>query len=242
MNAKKPDDGQTPEAKADMTETQGSNDRAATEATTEKASGFSDLASQLQAVQAENAELKDKMLRVLAEMENVRRRMERDKAEATKYAITRFARDVVSVADNIRRAIDAAPAIAEGEATDTAQLKGFVEGVQMTERELLAVFERHGIKRIDPLGQAFDPNQHQAMFEAQVPNIAAGTVMQVLQAGFMLEDRVLRPALVGVARGEAKPADAPAHDSSAEGAAESELNGGEQPHTSAPGERLDKSV
>ncbi len=125
----------------------------------------------LDAVLAENAEMRDRLLRTMAEMENLRRRTEREKADTARYAISNFARDVLTVGDNLKRTIDHVPA--EAAAQDPA-LKSFLEGVELTERELLNVLERHGVTRIDPLGQRFDPNSHQAMYEVQNAERARG--------------------------------------------------------------------
>lgn len=150
---------------------------------------------------AEIADLKERVLRTMADMDNLRKRTEREKTETAKYAITRFAQDILSVSDNIRRAIDAVPpeAIKAEEA-----LKSLLEGVEMTEKGLLTAFEKHGITRVDPKGQLFDPNVHQAMFELENPDVTAGTIVEVVQAGYMISDRVLRPALVGISKGGAK--------------------------------------
>ena len=153
---------------------------------------------------AENAGLKDRALRLTAEMENLRRRTEREKAEATLYAASNFARDILAVSDNMDRALDA---VSEEEraAADTV-MANLLQGVEMVQRELLNTFERHGIQRINPLGERFDPNKHQAMFEAPDEKHDSGIVMQVVQPGFIIGERVLRPAMVGVARNEIKPA------------------------------------
>ena len=149
---------------------------------------------------AKIAELKDQTLRALAESENVRRRVQRDRDEALKFATTGLAKDLLPVADNLRRALDAIPkdALEKDEA-----LRNFATGVEMTERLLLTAFERHQIKRIEALGQKFDSNLHQAMFEVPGTGQPAGTVVQVLEAGYTISDRLLRPALVGVAKAEA---------------------------------------
>jgi molecular chaperone GrpE len=157
-----------------------------------------------QALAAEVADLKDRLLRTLAEMENLRRRTEREVADARAYGIAGFARDTLAVADNLRRALDAIAG--EGRESLSPAMTSFVEGVELTERELLKVLEKHGIKRFDPLGEKFDPNVHQAMFEVPDPSSPAGTVVRVVQAGFMIGERMLRPALVGVARGGPKAA------------------------------------
>jgi molecular chaperone GrpE len=158
------------------------------------------------ALRAEAADLKDKLLRAHAEVENIRKRSEREKEDTAKYAVSRFARDIVNVGDNFQRAIDAVP---PGAAEQDAALKSFLEGVTMTERELLNVLERYGIKRVQPAGEPFNPHLHQAVMEIQRSDVPAGTVVQVFQAGFTIEDRVLRPAMVAVAKGGPKTAQAP---------------------------------
>jgi molecular chaperone GrpE len=157
----------------------------------------------LEAVEAELADSKDRLLRALAETENVRRRLQRERDDAQKYAVGGFAKDLLSVVDNLRRALEAMP---EAEAND-ARTRGLRDGVAATERELLAVFERHGLKRIDPKGERFDHNFHQAIFEAERPDASPGTVVEVLQPGYTLYDRLLRPAMVGVAKAGARPSD-----------------------------------
>ncbi len=153
-------------------------------------------------LEAEKAELKDRLLRTLAEMENLRRRTEREVADARAYGVTKFARDMLGVADNLRRALESLPAEAR-EGLDGA-VRGMVEGVELTERELLKALDSHGVKKLDPLGQKFDPNMHQAMFEAPDPTQPKGHVVAVVQAGFSIGERVLRPALVGVSSGAPK--------------------------------------
>lgn len=180
--------------------------------------GMGGKAAEIEALQAETAELKDRLLRTVAEMENVRRRMERDKSETAKYAISNFARDVLSVGDNIRRAIEAVP---DDAATSDSALKSLLDGVEMTERELLNVLERHGIARVEPKGERFDPNQHQAMFEIENEDVPAGTILEVMQAGYIIADRVLRPAMVGVSKGGEKlPKPVPEPEAEAEAKAE----------------------
>ncbi|HEU4476098.1 MAG TPA: nucleotide exchange factor GrpE [Methyloceanibacter sp.] len=159
------------------------------------------LGADLDALLAENAEMRDRLLRTMADMENLRRRTEREKEDIARYAISNFARDVLTVGDNIKRAIDHVPA--EAAAQDPA-LKSFLEGVELTERELLNVLERHGVTRIEPLGQRFDPNSQQAMYEVQNADVPEGTVVEVMQSGYAIGDRCLRPALVAVAKGGAK--------------------------------------
>nr|WP_245930777.1 nucleotide exchange factor GrpE [Methylobacterium radiodurans] len=164
----------------------------------------------LAALTAERDEFKDRALRTLAEMENLRRRTEREVADARTYAVTNFARDVLNVADNIRRALESVPA--EARASADGALKGLIEGIELTERDLAKTLERHGVKAVEPQGQRFDPNRHQAMFEVPNTEVPNGTVVQVVQSGYVIGDRVLRPALVGVSKGGPKagpnPADA----------------------------------
>lgn len=152
---------------------------------------------QLEAARAEAAQLKDQLLRALAETENVRRRAQREREDAGKYAIANFARDVLQVNDNLQRALEAIPAAAL--AADEA-LKNLHEGVSATERQLGAALERQAVKRVWPMGEKFDANFHQAMFEVPTNDYAPGTVVQVMQAGYVIHDRLLRPALVGVAK------------------------------------------
>lgn len=170
------------------------------------------LSDQIVKLDAENSELKDRVLRTLAEMENLRRRTEKEIKDARDYAITAFARDLLAVADNLVRAVSAVPAEMR-EATEGG-VKALVDGVDMTGRELARVLEKHGVKKLEPMGARFDPNLHQAMFEIPNGDVATGTVLQVLQDGFQIGDRVLRPALVGVAKGGPKAAPAVAADGS----------------------------
>ena len=155
------------------------------------------------ALESELAEHKDQLLRALAETENVRRRAQREREDALKYAVAGFAKELLSVADNLRRALDSLP---QSEVKDE-RTRGLVTGVEATERELLSVFERHGLRRIDPEGERFDHNLHQAIFEAERPGKPSGIVIEVLQPGYVLHDRLLRPAMVGVAKQTPKPAD-----------------------------------
>ena len=148
-------------------------------------------------LEGEVAALKDQLLRALAETENTRRRAERDREEAAKYGVAGFARDMLNVADNLARAIEAVPAEAREE---DARLQSLSEGVEMTMRELATALERHGIKRIDPTGEPFDHNFHQAMFEVDDAEQTPGTVATVLQPGYVIHDRLLRPAMVGVVK------------------------------------------
>ncbi|MEJ2623434.1 MAG: nucleotide exchange factor GrpE [Pseudolabrys sp.] len=169
-------------------------------------------ADPLAEAQREAADYRDKLLRTLAEMENLRKRSEREIADARAYGISGFARDVLGVADNMHRALEAIdPALHE---SADAKVKSLIEGVELTERELLKTLEKHGVKKFSPEGQKFDPNFHQAMFEMEHPDVPPGHVAQVMQAGYMIGERVLRPAMVGVSKAAAKPTAASANDSS----------------------------
>jgi molecular chaperone GrpE len=162
----------------------------------------------IEVLKTENLELRDRFLRLAAEMDNLRRRTEREIKDAKSYSMAGFARDMLAVSDNLRRALDAVPTEMRAEAD--AGLTTLLEGVEMTERSMLSALERHGVKKIDAEGEKFDPNFHQAMFE--IPNTAVpnNTVVQVVQAGFTIGERVLRPAMVGVAKGG--PKDVPASE------------------------------
>jgi molecular chaperone GrpE len=166
------------------------------------------VAEALALLTAERDELKDRILRTLAEMENLRRRTEREVADARTYAVTNFARDMLNVADNVRRALESVPA--DQRASAEGSLKGLIDGIELTGRDLDKTLERHGVKAVEPEGQKFDPNRHQAMFEVPNPDVPAGTVVQVMQTGYVIGERVLRPALVGVAKGGPKAAPNPA--------------------------------
>ena len=184
------------------------------------AEGSADYAAVVRLVK-ENEELKDRALRLAAEMENLRRRTARDVHDARSYAIANFARDMLSVSDNLRRALDAIPA--EAKASGDAGFTALIEGVDLTERAMLSALERHGVKKLDPQGEKFDPNFHQAMFEVPNPDVPANTVVQVVQAGYSIGERVLRPAMVGVAKGGPKAAsDAPAEPGPVDGQAETD--------------------
>jgi molecular chaperone GrpE len=163
-----------------------------------------DVVTREEALAAEAADLKDQLLRALAETENVRRRLQREKEEGVKYAAAGFAKDMLSVADNLRRALDSAEPDALGE---SEPLKTLHNGVEMVERELVTVFERAGIKRIAPVGEKFDHDYHQAMFEVPGTDHPNGTVVELLQPGYVMHGRLLRPALVGVAKGGKDEAD-----------------------------------
>lgn len=162
----------------------------------------------------EAAEFRDRWMRALAEMENLRRRTEREIADARTYGVAGFARDMVSVADNMRRALDAVPP--ELREAGEAGISALIEGVELTDRELAKALEKHGVRRLDPKGQKFDPHFHQAMFEIPDASVPAGTVVQVMQDGYVIGERMLRPALVGVAKGGPKASPAAANDDDAE--------------------------
>jgi molecular chaperone GrpE len=148
-------------------------------------------------LEAQVGDLRDQALRALAEAENVRKRMQREMEDSVKFAVTKFARDVLSVADNLGRALQALPAERDG--IDPA-IKSVIEGVEATERELQAILERNGIKKIDPMGEPFNPEYHQAVMEVPTAEHAPGTVAMVMMPGYMLRERLLRPAMVGVAK------------------------------------------
>jgi len=159
------------------------------------------LEERLLAAEAEAADFKDKALRAMAEVENIRRRAQREREDAVRYAATSIARDLLSTADNLSRAL---ASVNEAQIADETT-KSLLTGVAATERELLTAFEKNGIKRIDPKGERFDHNFHQAIFEVENTGKPAGTVVEVLQPGYILHDRLLRPAMVGVAKGGATP-------------------------------------
>jgi molecular chaperone GrpE len=158
----------------------------------------------LELLRAENAELRDRFLRLAADMDNLRRRTDRDVKDAKSYSVAGFARDMLAVSDNLRRALDTVSAEKRAEADAT--LTSLLEGVEMTERSMLSALERHGVKKIDAEGEKFDPNFHQAMFEVPNTEVPNNTVVQVVQAGYTIGERVLRPAMVGVAKGGPKAA------------------------------------
>lgn len=170
----------------------------------DRASG---VAADIERLEAEKADLTDRLLRLAADMENLRRRTEREASDARKYAVAKFAGDMLLVGDNLRRAMAAVPE--EARASDPA-LATFIEGVEMTARELDRHLEKHGVQRIEAAGERFDPHRHQAVFEAPDASVPAGTVVRVVQTGYTIGDRVLRAAMVGVAKGGPKaPAEAP---------------------------------
>ncbi len=185
----KPEDDKAA-ATAAATEAQGAEDTATPEA---------DAQDPLEALRAENAELRDKLLRTVAEMENLRKRTEREIADTRSYAISGFARDMLTATDSLSRALTILPAETRNSSDPTT--KSLIEGIEMTEREMQRLLAKHGVKPIEAEGQKFDPHKHQAMFEVPDPTRPEGTVVQVVQAGFAIGDRVLRPAMVGVAKG-----------------------------------------
>ena len=176
------------------------------------------LVDPVEALTKEVGELQDRWKRALAEMENLRRRTEREVVDARTYGIAGFAREVIGVADNMHRALAAVP-VESREAADPA-VKALIEGVELTERELAKALEKHDVRRIEAKGQKFDPNFHQAMFEVPDASAPAGTVVQVMQEGYAIGGRVLRPALVGIAKGGPRAAPAAAIDDADTGAAD----------------------
>ena len=178
-----------------MTEDESKTDTTVREQTAEEAPEVAEH-DRLQQLEAELAEAKAAALYAHAETQNVRRRFEKEAHDARAYAATGFARDMLSVADNLARALDAIPA----ELREDDKLKGLVAGIEATARELATVFERNGITRIVALGETLDPNRHQAMLEIPTADAEPGTIVQEMQAGYMIRDRLLRPALVGVAK------------------------------------------
>lgn len=153
----------------------------------------------IEALKAENQDMRDKLLRTIAEMENLRKRTEREIGDTRSYAIAGFARDMLTATDSLSRALMVLPAEARDSADPT--VRSLIEGIEMTEREMQRLLAKHGVKPIEAEGQKFDPHKHQAMFEVPDPSRPEGTVVQVVQAGFAIGDRVLRPAMVGVAKG-----------------------------------------
>lgn len=156
------------------------------------------------ALERDLADAKDRLLRTLAEMDNMRKRTEREVADARLYGISSFARDILNVADNMHRALHALDE--ELRAKADSAMQALLDGVELTERELMNALEKNGVKRIDPLGQKFDPNRHQAMYEIEDLSVPAGSIVQVVQAGYLIGERVLRPAMVAVSKGGPKAA------------------------------------
>jgi molecular chaperone GrpE len=177
--------------------------------------GVSAAAALIEQLANEAAELKDRLLRTLAEMENLRRRTEREVAESRVYGVASFARDILAIADNMARAMQTLRA--DLKEREDAGVKALLDGVELTERELAKVLEKHGVRKFEPQPrEKFDPNLHQAMYEVQDSALPAGTVAQVVQAGYMIGERMLRPALVAVARGGPKAAAEPTANDNAD--------------------------
>ncbi|MGN7438769.1 MAG: nucleotide exchange factor GrpE [Alcanivorax sp.] len=154
---------------------------------------------------------KEQMVRALADAENTRRRAAKEREDASKFAVSSFARDLLSVADNLRRALDAVP---EEIVSEFPQIKNLTDGIEATERELLKSFSKNGIVKLDPIDEAFDPNFHEVMFEAPMPDKAAGTIIQVMEPGYKIHERILRPARVGIAKnaeGQQPPPESSGH-------------------------------
>jgi len=170
----------------------------------EELAGLDQLHAIIAALNAENAEVKDQRLRALAELENTRRRGERERADATQYAVTRFARDMLAVADNFSRALAASPP--ETLQNADPQIKAVIEGIEVTERQLLSTLENHGVKAIDTTDGKFDPNLHQAVAEVPGEGKPAGSIVHVVQTGYKIGERLLRPSMVTVARKDDSPA------------------------------------
>jgi molecular chaperone GrpE len=195
------------------------NDQAAYAAAEAAAkAGFSNplefLNAELEKVEAEKADLKDRLMRLAADMENLRKRTQRDVADAREYSISKFAGEMLAVSDNLRRALEAIP----NEARDAgdAGFKALIDGVELTERSMLQALERSGVKRVAPKGERFDANFHQAMFEVENVEVPHNTVVEVVQDGYVIGERMLRPAIVGVSRGGPKPVRAPAGEMAGE--------------------------
>jgi len=188
------------EPAADAAQAAEANDKAAGDRGSEDLGG--DERDETARLAEDVAMLKDQLLRALAETENLRRRSQREREDAVRYAAVPLIKDLIGVADNLRRALDS---ISEEAAAGSEQVRTLRDGIAMTEKELLSIFERHGIRRIDPVGERLDPHNHEAMFEIPDPSAESGTVLQVLSPGYRLHDRLLRPAQVGVAKGGPAP-------------------------------------
>lgn len=189
-----------PDGREDAQEANGEAAQGAADATdaTDATESAGDPLARAAKLEAEAAELRDQLLRALAEAENQRRRSQREREDAVRYAAAPLVRDLLAVADNLSRALESVPSEAAG-AEET--LETLLEGVRLTEKELQSAFERHGIVKLEPLGERLDPHRHEAMFEVPDPDQPAGTIAQVIQPGYLLHDRLLRPARVGVAKG-----------------------------------------
>jgi molecular chaperone GrpE len=212
MSEANPNSPKDPEMEEGMTQNsealdgaeQAEIDAAAMEALSEAEAGSIEEVLSVEEMQvAEIASLKEKLLRAMAETENMRRRSEKEKEDAHNYAVTKFARDMLSVSDNLRRALDSIPQ----ELREDENVKSVLTGVEMTDSELLGALGKHKIEVIDAAGKKFDPNLHQAMFEIENLEVEPGTVLQVVQAGYVIAGRLLRPAMVGIAKGGQKKSD-----------------------------------
>ena len=218
---------------------------AAEEAATPEPAEPEDDAARAARLEAEVGELRDQLLRALAETENQRRRSQRDREEAVRYAAAPLLRDLLGVADNLQRALESVPA---DTADQDGPLKTLLEGVQMTQRELQTAFERHGIVKLDPLGERLNPHHHEAMFEVPDPDQPSGTIAQVVQSGYLLHDRLLRPARVGVAKGGPKAEPVPPEESAAttgETGADGAAGGRASPYERSPdtsGSQVDEKL
>ena len=173
------------------------------------------LNAELERSEAEKAELRDRLMRMAAEMDNLRKRTARDVQDAREYSIASFAREMLSVSDNLRRALEAIPH--EARDAGAAGYKALIEGVELTERSMLQTMEKVGVRKVSPKGERFNPNFHQAMFEIQNADVPNNTVLEVVQDGFVIGERMLRPGLVGVSRGGPKPARTGDNESAAQG-------------------------
>lgn len=235
------------DAAKDMASELAANDDMASD---EAAPDFAADADPVEQLMNENGELKDQLLRALAEAENVRRRSERQVREANIYSVSGFARDMLTIGDNLQRTLEAVPEEAKSE----TNMASMLEGVELTMRELKNTLEKHGVKEISPKGEKFDPNFHQAMFEVQNPDAPANSIIEVVQNGYVIGERVLRPAMVGVAKGGPKFETAPVDDEpeteeadaigSAEAAARTDEAQSEASKSKDPpvGSRVDKSA
>ncbi len=237
-NAKSKSEQSEQGAEPEVAETEKAADEAAVQAADAEARSAAPEAevsteAQIARLEAEAATLKDQLLRALAETENVRRRAERERSDAMKYAAAPMLRDLLAVADNLSRAIESVP---EDAGAGDQRVETLLAGVKLTERELNSVFERHHVVKLDPIGERLDPHRHEAMFEVPDESQPSGTIVQVVQPGYLLHDRLLRPARVGVAKGgPAKAPEAP-QEAKAEGAGE------QSPEPTEPGSRIDTSV
>jgi len=202
MNNTDPQD-KTPEEEGRETEDNPSVDQSPIDI---PASISADTGSDVAALEAELARMKDHMLRALAESENTRRRAQKDKEDAGKYAISAFARDLLDFADNFRRALESIPADLK---SADERMEGVISGIEAMESALLRNFDKHGIQKILPMDQVFDPNFHEVMFETPGTGKPAGTIIQVIEPGYLIKDRLLRPARVGVAKDEGQGSGAP---------------------------------